>query len=785
MEAEDEGRQARVDAHQLTTGHLNAVGSEMSLQVVGTPVQSLALTNRVFIAPNDFALASSFGDPPTLLEFGGYVMTAAQDERVQPGCVGLNSIQRGCCQCSQDDVVKAKVVQAGPFAMYPAQSLTWTVNPTKDPRKRKIEIDGERLQEHLREHFRGQIMSEKQELVIDFMGKGKFVLKVLEVEMLISADDGPRRAPRGMVGAMSVMYFDVAGSHPNIVFQNAPEKPKQLMKDFNLKELGIGGLTDEFSEIFRRAFSTRMFPREVMDKMGIQHVKGILIHGGPGTGKTLIARKIGEMLNAKEPKVINGPEILNKFVGESEAKVRELFADAEVEYAERGNDSDLHILIFLQIDAICKQRGSGKDSTGVGDTVVNQMLSKMDGVNSLNNILVIGITNRKDLIDSALLRPGRFEVHIELGLPTLQGRLEIFEIHTAKMRANDILEADVGLDWLARETVNYSGAEIEGLVKSAASYALNRIANMESMGEGKRATQEEMMDVHVTRDDFVAALQEVKPAFGAEDDVVEESLKGGIIEYGPAFSELTRTAQMFVKQVAESDKTPLMSILLEGERNCGKSALAAHLAQQSGFGFVKMIDAFGLLGYSESKRCDRIESAFDQAYKSPNSIVVLDDLERLLEYVPIGPRFSNEALQTLLVLLAKVPPNGRRLLVIATTSKPDIIADVGLTPIFQTKMTVPVQPQTLPPPATPSAVIPNSRRLACCPDAGAERHPAGVPPAGGLRARGRRGLRGGLRAADWHQVTAHGSPHELPYLYLYPAPLLVVAAFLSWLVAAA
>ena len=114
MEAEDEGRQARVDAHQLTTGHLNAVGSEMSLQVVGTPVQSLALTNRVFIAPNDFALASSFGDPPTLLEFGGYVMTAAQDERVQPGCVGLNSIQRGCCQCSQDDVVKAKVVQAGP-----------------------------------------------------------------------------------------------------------------------------------------------------------------------------------------------------------------------------------------------------------------------------------------------------------------------------------------------------------------------------------------------------------------------------------------------------------------------------------------------------------------------------------------------------------------------------------------------------------------------------------------------------------------------------------------------
>ena len=215
------------------------------------------------------------------------------------------------------------------------------------------------------------------------------------------------------------------------------------------------------------------------------------------------------MLNAREPKVINGPEILNKFVGESEAKVRELFIDAEVEYAERGEDSDLHILIFLQIDAICKQRGSGKGDSGVGDTVVNQMLSKMDGVNSLNNILVIGITNRKDLLDSALLRPGRFEVHVELGLPTEAGRLEIFEIHTAKMRANDILQGDVDLRWLATATINYSGAEIEGLVKSAASYALNRISNMESMQDGKRATTEEMNDVHVTREDFLQALDEV------------------------------------------------------------------------------------------------------------------------------------------------------------------------------------------------------------------------------------------------------------------------------------
>ena len=114
----------------------------------------------------------------------------------------------------------------------------------------------------------------------------------------------------------------------------------------NLSKLGIGGLDDEFSEVFRRAFSTRMFPAAVIERMGIKHVKGVLLYGPPGTGKTLIARKIGEMLNAKEPKIVNGPEILNKYVGESEAKIRELFADADADQAEHGDDSELHIIIF-------------------------------------------------------------------------------------------------------------------------------------------------------------------------------------------------------------------------------------------------------------------------------------------------------------------------------------------------------------------------------------------------------------------------------------------------------
>lgn len=162
-------------------------------------------------------------------------------------------------------------------------------------------------------------------------------------------------------------------------------------KGFNFEKLGIGGLDKEFSAIFRRAFMSRLYP-SLMREFGMNHVRGMLLYGAPGCGKTLIARKIGEALHAREPKKVMGPEILNKYVGQSEENIRELFADAEQEQKERGDDSDLHIIIFDEIDAICKARGSTSNGTGVNDSIVNQLLSKIDGVDSLNNILLIGKT---------------------------------------------------------------------------------------------------------------------------------------------------------------------------------------------------------------------------------------------------------------------------------------------------------------------------------------------------------------------------------------------------------
>lgn len=128
-------------------------------------------------------------------------------------------------------------------------------------------------------------------------------------------------------------------------------------------------------------------------------------------------------MRAKPPKIVNGPEVFNKYVGETEKAIRDLFADAKADELKLKENSPLHIIIFDEFEVLCKHRGSTDGGTGVGDNVVSQLLSLIDGVDSLNNILVIGMTNRIDMIDEAILRPGRFEVKIEIGLPNEFGRL--------------------------------------------------------------------------------------------------------------------------------------------------------------------------------------------------------------------------------------------------------------------------------------------------------------------------------------------------------------------------
>lgn len=451
--------------------------------------------------------------------------------------------------------------------------------------------------------------------------------------------------------------------------------------------MGIGGLDKEFNAIFRRAFASRVFPPELVEQLGCKHVKGILLYGPPGTGKTLMARQIGTMLNAREPKIVNGPQILDKYVGESEANVRRLFADAEEEEKRLGPNSGLHIIIFDEIDAICKARGSVAGNSGVHDTVVNQLLAKIDGVEQLNNILVIGMTNRRDMIDEALMRPGRLEVQMEISLPNEEGRLQILNIHTRRMHEFKKINPDVNNKELATLTKNFSGAEIEGLVRAAQSTAMNRLIKAASKVE---VDPEAMDKLLVNRDDFLHALaNDIKPAFGTASEALESYLSRGIINWGTPVSSLLEDGTLYTQQARAPEGSGLVSILLEGPPNAGKTALAAKLALMSDFPFIKICSPDDMVGFTESAKCLQIRKIFDDAYRSTLSCIVVDNLERLLDYGPIGPRYSNLTLQALLVLLKKQPPKGKKLLILCTSSRRQVLEDMEMLSAFTSILHVP------------------------------------------------------------------------------------------------
>ncbi|XP_028118987.1 vesicle-fusing ATPase-like isoform X2 [Camellia sinensis] len=381
--------------------------------------------------------------------------------------------------------------------------------------------------------------------------------------------------------------------------------------------------------------------------------------------------------NSSGIKIVNGPEVLSKFVGETEKNVRDLFADAEQDQRTQGDQSDLHVIIFDEIDAICKSRGSTRDGTGVHDSIVNQLLTKIDGVESLNNVLLIGMTNRKDLLDEALLRPGRLEVQVEISLPDEPGRLQILQIHTNKMKENSFLAPDVNLQELAARTKNYSGAELEGVVKSAVSYALNRQLNMDDL---TKPVDEE--SIKVTMEDFLNAVSEVRPAFGASTTDLDRCRLNGMMDCGARHDHIYKRTMLLAEQVRVSKGSPLVTCLLEGPSGSGKTAMAATVGIDSDFPYVKIISAESMIGLSESSKCAQIVKVFEDAYKSPLSIIILDDIERLLEYVAIGPRFSNIISQTLLVLLKRLPPKGKNVLVIGTTSEVGFLDSVGICDSF-------------------------------------------------------------------------------------------------------
>ncbi|ELZ55102.1 MULTISPECIES: CDC48 family AAA ATPase [Halorubrum] len=260
----------------------------------------------------------------------------------------------------------------------------------------------------------------------------------------------------------------------------------------------VGGL-EGTKERLRETIQWPLEYPEVFEELDMQAAKGVLMYGPPGTGKTLLAKAVA---NESESNFISikGPELLNKYVGESEKGVREVFSKAR--------ENAPTIVFFDEIDSIATERGKNSGDSGVGERVVSQLLTELDGLESLEDVVVIATTNRPDLIDSALLRPGRLDRHVHVPVPDETARRRIFEVHTRDKPLAD----DVDLDALARKTDGYVGADIEAVAREASMNASREFIGSVSREE----VGESVGNVRVTMQHFEDALSEVNPSVTPE-----------------------------------------------------------------------------------------------------------------------------------------------------------------------------------------------------------------------------------------------------------------------------
>lgn len=229
----------------------------------------------------------------------------------------------------------------------------------------------------------------------------------------------------------------------------------------------IGGLKEEVKKV-REMVEIPLKRPELFERLGISPPKGVLMHGPPGTGKTLLAKAVANESKANFI-AVKGPELLSKWVGESEKGVREVF--------RKARQTAPTVIFFDEIDSIASTRAGGSTDSGVTQRVVNQLLTEIDGLEELQDVAVIAATNRVDIMDPALLRPGRFDRHVKVDDPDENARLEIFKVHTKNMPLAD----DVDLDYLAKNTDKYVGADIEAVCREAVMLTLRNDIQAENV----------------------------------------------------------------------------------------------------------------------------------------------------------------------------------------------------------------------------------------------------------------------------------------------------------------
>ncbi|MCK4952224.1 CDC48 family AAA ATPase [Candidatus Bathyarchaeota archaeon] len=470
--------------------------------------------------------------------------------------------------------------------------------------------------------------------------------------------------------------FTVSKTRPHGVVRVTYETNLQILSEPAPESIGvprttyedIGGLHDEIQRI-REMVELPIRHPELFQRLGIEPPKGVLLHGPPGCGKTLLARAVASESEANFSS-INGPEIMSKFYGESEARLREMFQQAQ---------KNAPSIIFIdELDAIAPKREEVQGE--VERRVVAQLLALMDGLAERGNVIVIGATNRPDALDPALRRPGRFDREVVIGVPDQSARYEILQIHTRGMP----LEENVDLKKLAKQTHGYTGADLAALCRETAMKALRRYLPEINLKE-ERVPPNVLEKMAIQLEDFTNAYKEITPTAMREvyveiPTVLWEDiggLEGVKADLREAVEWPLNNPEIFTRMGIR----PTRGILLFGPPGCGKTMLARAVATASEANFItiKGPEVFSKwVGESEKA----IREVFKKGRMAAPSVIFFDEFDALVPKRGMGFGDSGVAERVISQLLTEMDGiiSLEDVVIIAATNRPDIVDPAVLRP---------------------------------------------------------------------------------------------------------
>lgn len=423
----------------------------------------------------------------------------------------------------------------------------------------------------------------------------------------------------------------------------------------------IGGLEKEIERIREIVELPLRFP-QIFLRLGIEAPKGILLHGPPGSGKTLIARAVAQETQAAFYHV-NGPEIMQRHYGESEEKLRSIFEKAQ---------ANAPAIIFLdEIDALAPRREKAEGE--VEKRIVAQLLALMDGLESRGQVVVMGATNIPNALDPALRRPGRFDREISIAVPDERGRLRILQIHSRQMP----LAGEVDLASWAKKTHGFVGADLKALCQEAGIHTLRRI--MPRLDRDQDQVDPEFLEnLVVEAEDFELAFQEVEPSAIREVQVelpqVRWAQVGGCREAKKALKEAFEWPWTFPERFAALGLTPPKGILITGPAGTGKTLIVQALARESGLNFIavkgpELVSKY--VGESE----ERIREIFRKARLAAPCILFFDELDSFAAHRGLdqgSARVTGRMVSQLLTEMDGIEKL-KGVFIIGATSQPEIL----------------------------------------------------------------------------------------------------------------